>query len=111
MIIQKSDINGRNLRTVCPFAAILFCYETCCDLSKCGPCSCIFFITVLNQKMLIMIQFADLSFSDNLHNEKQVLGRINQLIDAGMVDYPLYSASPRKYPTRPTASSDISCLV
>ena len=24
-----------------------------------------------------------------------LLGRINQLIDSGMVDYPLYSASPR----------------
>ena len=45
--------------------------------------------------MLMGIQFADLSFSDNLHSEKQVRGRISQLIDAGMVDYPLYSASPR----------------
>ena len=34
-------------------------------------------------------------------------GRINHISDAGMVGYPLIISLTQKYPTRPTASSDI----
>ena len=69
-------------------------YETSRDLSKFGPCNCPFLQLCLIE-CLMGIQLPDLSCSDNLYDEKQVRGRINQLIDSGMVDYPLYSASPR----------------